>query len=64
VWLNKAHIFFIFTEGLVKYHHRYGLMKKRLKGLDLIQAVLVGLMLFMAGMVGNVLSFYIARVIN
>jgi hypothetical protein len=48
----------------VKYHHRYGLMKKRLKGLDLIQAVLVGLMLFMAGMVGNVLSFYIARVIN
>jgi hypothetical protein len=64
VWLNKAHTFFIFTEGLVKYHHRYGLIKKRLKGLDLIQAVLVGLMLFMAGMVGNVLSFYIARVIN
>jgi hypothetical protein len=48
----------------VKYHHRYGLIKKRLKGLDLIQAVLVGFMLFMAGMVGNIVSFYLARAFN
>lgn len=48
-----------------KYVYKYGHRREvPLRVVDLFQAIIVGLFLFMASMAGNVLSFYIARVFS
>ena len=45
--------------------YKYGKIEDKPLGVtDLAQAVLVGIFLFMAGLAGNIVSFYLAKVLS